>query len=1303
MIRRIIKSHLILATYIIFFSFSAGVVNILKAQPSSFKFEYITPNEGLSQASVMHILKDEVGFMWFGTRNGLNRYDGYSFIKYYHNPEDTTSIAGDLIESTYIDSENNLWIGTNDGFCIYDRQIDAFKNFKYKKNYPEVLKGNSISNIFEDSKGLYWLSTYNDGIAVYNPEKDEYTLYSSDEYDSTSLNHYSIHATIEDNDGNIWIATAGGGLNLYHREKEEFTHYIHDENDAHSISNDFIWSVAKDEKGTVWLGTLGGGLCRLNKSENGEFYFDTFIPETEDIRRLKILKLYANRKGGIWIGTENGGLDYFNIETKKFTNYKSDENLLFSLNSNSIQSIYEDDIGNIWVGTYTGGVNVNKKNRKKIEIIRKIPGNENSLSNNAVTCFYEDFEKNLWIGTDGGGLNIWDRQKNRFRHYTLENSSLLSDAVLTICPDSYGNVWLGGWECGLNLYNRKTRKFINLSAAKYNFPNNNIFAVHADSEGLLWIAFGGGGLGKFDYKNNNLVLYTDRNSDLPITWLFDIDEDKYGNIIIGHSRGISFFDPVKEIFTNYSHNENDTNSLSHDQINTLLVAKDSVIWIGTNSGLNRLDQKTGIFKKYYMQDGLPNNSIAGLVEDRHNNLWISTNDGISKFNVKTKTFRNYALSDGLQGKGFIRLSSYETSNGEILFGGTDGFNVFDPDSLFENPIHPSVVINKFSIFNKPVVIGAKGSPIKKHINECDEIRLSYKQSVISFEYAALDFTAPDQNIYKYMLEGFDKDWNEVGNQRIATYTNLDPGEYILKINASNNDGVWSKDVKTLKIIIEPPFWKTFWFQLAILAVVIGLIVMIIRFRTMRLKKVNEYLETKVRERTSKLNKYTSELEKSTKVLEEQREEINHQKEELTAQRDALKNTNQLLLEQREQILKQNKELDKHRNDLESLVEMRTSELEKALKKAEESDKLKSAFLTNMSHEIRTPMNAIIGFSSFLNDESLTDKERAEYVKIINRNGDSLLMLIDDIIDLSKIEANQMQLKPVTVNVLSMLNEILKNYNFKSEKRNIDLKLDANKITKDIIIQADDLRVKQVFNNLITNSFKFTQKGFIQFGVESINENITFYVRDTGIGIPKDAGEAIFERFMKFEASSNEIYRGTGLGLAICKSLVNLWGGKIKYESELDEGTTFYFTHPLISNIPKPKSIDKKIRSSGIPDLTGKSVLIAEDEEDNFHLLNTYLAHTNAKIVWKKNGKEVIDFMDSNTADIIFMDIKMPILNGINATLHIRKSKPDIPIIAQTAYTYENEIEEIKFAGVNDYLIKPIKRESFIQMIRKYIK
>lgn len=1124
-----------LYTYLfLFFTFT------ISAQSGKLKFDYLTTNDGLSQASVLSILQDDEGFMWFGTRYGLNKYNGYTFTKYYHEPNNTTSIPADLIESLFEDSHKNIWIGTRNGFCQYDRKHDTFINFYNRPNYPDNFKGVYIHCIYEDSKGNYWIGA-DKGLLKYDPSKDTYKVFITNEKDNTSINNNEVHAVLEDVQGNIWLGTEGGGLNCYHPKTNQFTHYLHQENNPKSLSNDDIYGLVKDKAGTLWIGTYGGGICRLNKLPDGNYSFDNFKPKTNDGRRFKVLALLSDHKNGLWIGNENGGLDYFDIHTATFTNYQYDEKKLNSLNCNSIKSIYIDRTDNMWIGTYTNGINIYKSRKKKIDCFKKFPFYANSLSNDVVTNFYEAGDGSLWIATDGGGLNILNRNSGEYKHFNMTNSEFQSDAILAVNADASNNIWVGGWETGLNLYDGKNKKFIHLSREKFHFPNDDVFVIFCDSKGRLWISFGGAGFAKFNYKNNTLKLYSDLGNHITANsnWVYDIKEDKYGNILVGHLDGLSIFNPEKETFVNYMRPTNSTIGFNDNEINTLYVGHDSVIWIGTYSGLKSLNEKTGQFNRYTTKEGLPSNDILGIVEDKHYNLWISTNNGIAQFLHKSHTFKIYNREDGLQGNCFQRNSCYLTRKGELLFGGDNGFNAFFPDSLFSNPNLPNVAISDFFIFNQHITSNSKDSPLKSAINEADKIVLSYNQSVISFEFAALEFTSPFQNQYKYKLEGFDKNWNHVGTSRIATYTNLDPGEYTLRVSASNNDLKWTTKDKLLKIVIEPPWWKT---SLATVCFILFIICSSLGFylyRVNSLKKQKKNLEKKVEEKTMELIESNNEIEQKNVMLIHQANQLNETNTQLEERQMQIEEQDEELIVQKDALLKQRDQLNELNNT---------------------KDKLFSI----LSHDLRAPFNSILGFSELLSSQarnySIDKIERQAF--LIRNTARNTFDMLNNLLEWARSQRGFIQFVPEHILVSKILMDELNILRNQSDQKEINITWDF--IGNEFPIELDPNLISIVIRNLISNAIKFSnKKNSIQITLQFQTDLFTFSVKDEGLGISADDIEKLFKFNTAASTRGTEGEKGMGLGLLICVDFIEQHRGRIWVKSEKGKGSTFSFSIPVI--------------------------------------------------------------------------------------------------------------------------------------------
>jgi signal transduction histidine kinase/ligand-binding sensor domain-containing protein/CheY-like chemotaxis protein len=1224
---------------------------ILHSQPSNLVFRHLRVEDGLSQSTVHAIVQDRNGFMWFGTDNGLNKYDGNKFVVYHHDANDPQSVASNFIVEIYEDSYRCLWIGNGyNGLDLFDRENEVFIHY------------------------------------THNPE------------DAGSISNNNIRTVYEDKHKNLWIGTSGGGLNLYNRKTNTFAHILKDTLNPSSLGSNFISSIAEDLNGNLWLGSTEGIIMKFDPIKNtfkniplyGQYKADLFNTtfcniyidsdncvwfgtelgifmydqQTEKILHLQninnnrgpnvnaISSVIEFEKGIFFIATDHGGLNIYNKKTGKFSyllNKRYDET---TISNDQLYNIYRSGNGIIWIGSFHGGVNIYDQNAIKFEQFKYLLSGDDALNCcNSVISIAEDKNNNIWIGYDGQGMDIYNPQTGQVQNFLSEENNLntiRSNIITEIYKDTQNNMWIGTYLKGLSVMNWKTKRFTNLMHDPDN-PNslggNNVWTILESKNGKIWIGTIGSGADSYDPATKTFRHFVNSvadSSSISNNDVFKIFEDKDQNIWIGTRNGLNLLKKDGSSFKRFLSDQPDNTGIFGAWVYDIYQDRNGDIWIGTDLALNLYQPETGKFVYFNENDGLKGNSVLSILEDNHHNLWLSTNKGLSKFNYIDHTFKNYDIADGLQGNEFNYTSALLASDGKMYFGGKNGFNVFHPDSIQYNQEKPQVFFTNLSILNAPISPRSKNSILQKNINFVKSVVLTYKQNVISLEFAALNFTNPQKNQYEYMLEGFDKEWNKVGNRNEATYTNLNPGIYTFKVKASNNDGVWNTEGTSLKITIEPPFWKTKWFIGIELLVIIALIYLYIFFREKKLQTDKKVLQEKVEERTF-------------------------------------------------QIEEQKAELEEHHNHLEQLIEYRTEELRKAKEKAEESDRLKSAFLANMSHEIRTPMNAIVGFSSLLNDPNLEAEERSEFIELINANSESLLVLIEDILDLSLIEANQIIVRNKIFDLNELLDGLQSSYTISNKKSEIKFRLNT-----------DLFRVKQILVNMLNNAYKYTSEGSIELGCTLENDNIVFYVKDTGIGITKEDALIVFDRFRKLEKNFTNTYRGVGLGLAISKRLTEILGGNIWVHSEPGKGSAFYLSFPFekvsTEEIVKKTENHKK---TGF-DWENRNILIVEDEETNYLFLEKILSKTRANIQWAKNGEEAISFFkEKDSYDLVLMDIKMPVMNGYEAARLIKNIKPTQIIIAQTAYARAEDEYELRNAGFDDYLSKPINSDFLFSVLKKY--
>ena len=853
------------------------------SQIDNLQFERISIESGLSQSTVLCIYQDQKGFLWFGTYEGLNRYDGYNFKIYKYDPENMYSISNNSVEFITEDHLGNLWIATQDGLNRFDRCTEQFKAYKHDTENDNSISKNYIRYIFEDKSGTLWIGTHGGGLEKFDREKEIFIHYRNDPKNPNSLSHNNVLCILEDRQGKLWIGT-DGGLNYFDREKGEFVRYNYDPDDLNSIGHDGIWRLHEDQKGNLWMCTWGGGISLLKTRENRFFRFQHNSNNPDGLNDNIIRSVYEDKNGNIWFGTEVGGLNIYNPDLQnsgktKFLHYKTDQANPYSLSSNSILSMYEDKSGIVWIGTNFGGINKYNLNKRKFAHYKSQPGKSNSLNNNSILSVYEAHDGTIWLGTNGGGLNCFDRENNKFTHYTFNPSderSLSNNVVRSITEDKYNRLWIAT-DYGLNRYDPENDNFIRY-IQNTNDPNSvgytNIWNLMCDKDGNLWIGMVEG-LDRFDYETETFIHYKEdinNPNSLSNHFIWDIYQDSTGTFWIGtNSGGLNKFNLVNESFKSYQHDPLDSNTICNDKV-LCVYGNNGELWLGTTTGLNLFDIKTESFKRYSERDGLPSDVIQSIIKDDTGNLWLGTTNGLCKFNPKTKEIKNFYENNGLQSNEFNVNACTKLKSGELIFGGINGFNLFYPDSIKYDLEKPAVTITDFKLFNKEVRVGQKfhgNTILKKAVSEIDDLTLSYQDNVFSFEFAALHYASPENNLYAYKMEGFDIDWNYTNaDRRFANYTNLPGGDYTFRVIASNNDQVWNDEGVAIAITITPPFWETTWFRILALLIIISSIYIFYKYRIRSIEAHRKELEMKVKERTQQLS------EKAEALIEAKKETDN---------------------------------------------------------------------------------------------------------------------------------------------------------------------------------------------------------------------------------------------------------------------------------------------------------------------------------------------------------------------------------------------------------------------------------------------
>lgn len=858
----------------IFLILLLGLLPLFAVAQDDVQFDHLTMKDGLSMNPVMAMDQDQRGFLWFGTQDGLNRYDGYSFKVYKTNDADTNSISDNFITGLDATYPEYLWVGTlSGGLNKFDFATNHFTHFAADPKRPEGLRSNRIWCMVRFEMQL-WIGT-DSGITIYDDFNRRFMDMSSDYPFLNQLKKASVLSIFRDRTGTFWIGTTAG---LYRCRGTTCQLYRHDDATASSLSNDIVLSIYQDMHGNMWIGTVDG----LNKYDpkTDAFEIYTFRKDLEPVVRGKqaqqsaiqntysIINNYGGNtircmleddRGRLWIGTDLQ-LVVFNTTDGSFVSYRKDISNPTSISGQFMRSMMLDRSGNLWIGTLANGLNRTSMNPKKFGCYQKRLDRPDGLAENYVRAFAEDSAGIIWTGTLVGGLNRFDPNTGSFTHYDKSNSSIGDDNVWSLVYDSTRNCLWAGTNNGLDCYDIATQKFTVYFYDKddsSSLSENTVRCVFVDRQGMVW-AGTEGGMNRLDPATGKFKRYTITNSGLSNNTVWKITADKNGIFWLTTNDGFDRFDPSTGTFKVYRKQAGKINSLSHNNCRTVFIDSQQSIWVGTQNGLNKFDPKTGSFTRFDEKNGLPNNFIYAIQEDARQNLWISTNKGLCRMSITNGRCVSYDAYDGLQDDEFNTNASFRAKNGEMYFGGPSGFNRFNPEQMSANTFMPPVLVTNIRVMNVPLVSDTDVTTLKT-------LTLNYDQNLISFDFASLDFTNPSRNHYAYKLEGFDKSWVYSGAQHSVTYTNLDPGEYIFMARGTNSDGVWSTNVVEIHVRILPPFWRTYWFYAVSAVTLLLLIYLVYRWRVRQLQREKVVLEKKVQERTHDLEAANRELEQLSLV------------------------------------------------------------------------------------------------------------------------------------------------------------------------------------------------------------------------------------------------------------------------------------------------------------------------------------------------------------------------------------------------------------------------------------------------------
>ena len=1245
----------------------------------SVRFERISLEKGLSHEQIICILQDDEGWLWFGTKNGLNRFDGYRFKVWKNTSDGAKILPNNKIQCLYQARSGLLWIGTPEGLASYDPKKNFFKRYLPSAVLPGRFLIGNIMAITEDAQNNIWLGASGEGLFKLSPDQQKATPNEA-RFQHVNLADKNgsewIQALHTDRSGTLWVCAMSG---LYRSQTANVNSFLLLPKGAGSDDERRFISIAEDKKGSLWLGTTSGiltydrdsgavrnyadALSRLGlpnvfqveaitEDDQGKIWFATFgqgllaydvetdrfqqyLPDRtdqNDIGSTRLLSLLVDRTGILWIGSQNQGVSFLNPDTLRFGHHRIDK-LTPDTVTPEITAIFQDRDDQLWLGASNGLFQIDA-NRKLVRRLMNEPDRPDSLSHNEVSCFLQDNQGNLWVGTRKGGLNRTKRGAagkpvfRRFRHGADDPTSLGHDGIACMFQDRAERIWIGTLGAGLNLYNATDETFTRYQKQGNhagNLSDNIVSAITQDKEGGLWVGTNGG----LNYSPSG----------------------------------------APEDFEHAHHDSDEPSSLDSENILSLLYTQKGELWVGTQQGLNKLESHGDrfVFRRYGEREGLPD-GLFNILEGENGLLWISTSFGLVRFDPESEQSRIYGARDGMQSDRFNYGTAFKNRRGKLFFGGENGFNAFFSSMIKDSNNQPPVFITDLQLLNESVEPNQKNSPLSLPITRTNELELSYRDNVVSFELAALDYAAPERNQYRYKLQGLDEDWRTTnGAKRYVTYTNLSPGKYVFRVKGSNRDGVWSQDERTLRIRVTPPFWATplaYLFYALSVALVIAAYLRNVKRTLQRERQINERLDRRVAERTHDL------------------EQSNH---EIRLQQQRL----------------------------------------------HEMDQLKTRFFTNISHEFRTPLTLTIGpLEDLLQREDLGSGTRTK-LRGIHRNAQRLLGMINELLDVSKLEAGKMRLRVRPRDLPDFIKDCVKAFMPLAERKRINLSTRLPEKTP--LIYIDDDKLEKVLYNLLSNAFKHVpETGRIVVTLTEHEDRVAITVKDNGPGVPHHHLPYIFDRFYQFAPHQSKALPGTGIGLSLAQQLIQLHGGDIAVNSDPGFGCEFtvtllkgsdHFTPEQLEEDEPPALEEGKDLLPNREDALGDNrshetsdhtpepvhrnettVLTIEDNNEVRAYICEHLARDHETLE-ASTGERGLELALDKVPDLIICDVMLPGLDGLEICRRLKRDErtSHIPVIILTARaTSEQKIEGLQI-GADDYLVKPFNAQVLTTRVENLIR
>lgn len=1287
----------------------------------NYRFQYLQIEDGLPQNTINTIARDAYGFMWFGTNNGLCRYDGYSFESFKTDNVRTNELPNNMIRDIKVTSDSTLWIGSSNGLSYFDEKNSSIVAFIPADNSIRLTKISALESYNEQ----LWVGTENQGIFIL--QKDNSGLYAVIKHFCTenhNLLSNSINVIYKSPDEHLFVGTETGAM-IFNANSNAYETQI---GTFDLPQNSRINDIFLSSKGDLYISSYTG-LEVLKKNATTAQQFVNNALDNKSIAHNTIVKVREDATGQILVGSL-GGVQLFDADNGTFNALPEEGPDHFKLNNQFISEIYCDKHGNVWIGTEKGGVNKYNVYQNQFEFYAIDPNDQNSLNENNINSILKEKE-NLWIGTAGGGLNQFNFKTGKFFHYThmpFKEQTISSDYITSLVRGSDGYLYAGSWGDGLNRISTQQatiqiqRITRNTQGITNEVVDYFISSLENDPRGFLIIGTQGG-LSTYNYGSKKFTSLSCDNTEIPpLTEIGCLLLDTKDFYWVGTRNGLFRFpassirttpDPILNIdhIQYYSNNVNDTSSLPGNYVISLQEDHHGNVWIGTyGNGLAKctIDSEGNLVcTNYSKTNGLSNNVIYGIQEDNSGMLWLSTDYGLTMFNPNTKQVKNFFKQDGLLNNQFYWSASHKSYDGELYFGGTEGLNYFKPENIFNYNYVPEPKITRLKIYNKEVLQGEiyhNKMVINKPIYEADTIYLSYKDNNISLDFSAFDFYLPDKVTFSYKLTNVDKDWISVPAQRrFANYSNLSGGTYQFLLKASNGDGIWNETPTQITIVITPPFWETKTFKILLVIVVVLLTFSLIQLQMRRIIKQKKVLEEKVKLRTQKIEDQKVILERQSEELINYNKTLEKRQAQIEAQKMELEHMNNEIMKQRDELIVLNN-------------------------KVKDINMYQMQFFTNISHEFRTPLTLIISPLERLLGKFKDQDETLGILKVINKNAQRLLMLINQLLEIRKIETGNKDLMIEPTETQNFLLEIFHAFDELALKNKINYRYEIDAVK---VVWIDKEKLENVLYNLLSNAFKFTPAGeTILFKAISIKAEqqdlLEISISDTGSGIPEDQIDKLFDRFYQVSANRRQKSMGTGIGLSMVKSMVQIMHGNIKVNSKPGTGSTFTIVLPVNKSSFAEHEIDKsgqvfesniknkvallydQILEKPLLDYTPnesmpEKILLAEDNAEMRSFISSNLSMF-YRVTEVENGQQAYELAKKEDFALVISDIMMPEMDGLEFCRKLKNNlyTSHIPIILLTAKGNAQDFVDGLEQGADDYISKPFNIEILLAKITTLI-